>query len=103
MPALREAPGLVHADILMATGLRDLAAQVLHEALDIALVRTLVTARADEDVRLVLAHQCTAAPASFSFRSAMNLSTSSRMAATICASGTFRMTSPPLKISPIPR
>src|SRR5262249_17058013 len=101
--ALREAPRLVDANVLLASRLHDLGAQLLHEPFDVAARRAVVAAGADEHVHLVLAHQL-AAPAAFAaLRSATNLSTSSRIALTMSASGTLRITSPPLKISPIPR
>src|SRR5262245_15833746 len=101
--ALGEAARFVDADVSLAPGLRDLGAELLHEAFDVPLRRAVVAARAHEDVRFVLAHQL-AAPAVFAaLRSATNLSTSSRIALTIWASGTLRITSPPLKMSPIPR
>src|SRR3989475_12192695 len=104
MAALREAAGLVDPDVSLAAGLDDLATQVFHEVLDIGLRRTVVAAGAHEHVDVVLAHQSSAPAVAFAaLRSATNLSTSSRMALTISASGTFRMTSPPLKMSPIPR
>src|SRR5688572_18514089 len=101
---LREAAGLVDPDVLVAAGLGHLTPQVLHEALDVAVLRTVVAAGAHEHVGLVLAHQAPAPAASFAARrSARNLSTSSRIAVTISFSGTLRITSPPLKMSPIPR
>src|SRR5262245_27148722 len=102
--ALREAAGLVDADVLLAPRLDHLAAQILHELLDVATRRAVLAAGAYEDVGLVLAHQAPAPAAALAARrSARNLSTSSRMAVTISFSGTFRTTSPPLKMSPIPR
>jgi len=68
---------------LLAAGLHDLAAEVFHEAFDVAAVRAVVAARAHEDVEVVLAHQSAAPAAAFAaFRSATNLSTSSRIALT---------------------
>src|SRR4029453_11501705 len=102
--ALREAAGLVDADLLLAAGLDDLAAQVLHEPLDVAVLGAVVAGGAHEHVAVVLAHQALAPAASFAARRSLrNLSTSSRIAVTISFSGTFRTTSPPLKMSPIPR
>src|SRR2546427_8248726 len=88
--ALREAAGLVDPDVSLAAGLDDLATQVFHEVLDIGLRRTVVAAGAHEHVDVVLAHQSSAPAVAFAaLRSATNLSTSSRMALTISASGTF--------------
>src|SRR5205085_7557816 len=101
--ALRETPGFVDADVLLAAGLDHLAPEVFHKAFDVTAVGAVVTARTHEDVDVVLAHQSAPAAAFAAFRSATNLSTSSRMALTISASGTLRMTSPPLKMSPMPR
>src|SRR5439155_8809885 len=103
MAALREAAGLVDPDVCLQAGLHRLVTQVLDELLDVALGRAGVAGRAHEDVALVLSHQWTSAAVFAAFRSVMNLSTSSRMAWTISFSATLRMTSPFLKMSPIPR
>src|SRR5205823_1771476 len=88
----------------LAAGLDDLGAEELHEFLDVALGRARLAAGAHEHVAVVLSHQARAPAASLAARrSARYLSTSSRMAFTMSFSGTFRMTSPPLKMSPIPR
>src|SRR5207244_12050856 len=89
---------------LLGTGLDNLGAQDLHVLLDVALCGARLAAGAHEHVAVVLAHQALAPAASFAaFRSARYLSTSSRIAVTMSFSGTLRMTSPFLKISPIPR
>src|SRR5215510_3460002 len=62
--ALGEAARFVDADVSLAPGLRNLGAELLHEAFDVPLRRAVVAARAHEDVRFVLAHQL-AAPAVF--------------------------------------
>src|ERR1043166_3588549 len=93
--ALREAARLVDPDVLVAAGLGDFSAQVLHEPLDVAALGAVVAGGADEHVAVVLAHQTLAPAASFAaFFSARYLSTSSRMAVTMSFSGTLRMTSP---------
>src|SRR5207244_10816709 len=75
-----------------------------HVQLDVALRRARVAGRAHEDLSLILSHQLASTAAGFAaLRSAMNLSTSSRIAWTISCSGTLRVTSPFLKMSPIPR
>src|SRR2546425_3807885 len=104
VPALREAAGLVDPDVVLEAGLRRLAAKVLHEPLDVALGRAGIAPGAHEDVDAVLTHQSSAgAVARAAFRSATNRSTSSRIAFTISFSATLRMTSPFLKMRPIPR
>src|SRR5206468_3371931 len=104
VPALREAAGLVDPDVVLETGPRHLTAEVRHEPLDIALRRAGIAPGAHEDVDPVLAHQSlTGAAACAAFRSAMNRSTSSRIAFTMSFSGTLRTTSPFLKMRPIPR
>src|SRR5712691_1389933 len=54
--ALREAAGLVDADLVLESRLERLAAQVLHELLDVALARARLSAGANEHVCAVLAH-----------------------------------------------
>src|SRR5205823_4954142 len=74
----------------------------LVRALDAGLVAQPLDRLATQDVRL--GDQALAPAASFAaFRSNKYLSTSSRIAVTMSFSGTLRMTSPFLKISPIPR
>src|SRR6266404_1165194 len=102
--ALREAAGLVDANVTLAAGLDDLAAQVLDEALDVGLRRAVVAAGAHEHVNVVLAHQSSAPAVAFAaLRSATNLSTSSRMALTISASGGRPAPPPPGPPSRAPR
>src|SRR5262245_6107867 len=102
--ALREAAGLVDPDLGLEPRLHTLTAQPLHVRLDVGLRGAGLTARADEHVRAILAHQrLFPASARAERRSATNRSTSSRIARTISFSGTLRMTSPFLKMSPIPR
>src|SRR6185295_12263445 len=62
--ALREAAGLVDADLLVSAGLGDLAAQHFHHLLHVTLGRARLAAGADEHVALVLAHQALAPAAS---------------------------------------
>src|SRR5207245_4730168 len=99
-----EAAALVDPDVCLEPSLAGPVPEILHELLDVALGRTRVARRAHEDVRVVLSHHSASTAAVFAaFRSAMNLSTSSRIAWTISCSGTLRITSPFLKMSPIPR
>src|SRR5262245_3158775 len=101
---LRETAGLVDADLGLAARLHGLVAQVLHELLDVALGRARIDGGADEDMCFVLPHHWASTAAILAaLRSAMNLSTSSRIACTISFSGTFLITSPFLKMRPIPR
>src|SRR5207249_4729764 len=102
--ALREAAGLVDPDVGLEAGLHGFVAEEFHVLLHVALRRTRIAGGAHEDVSLVLSHHWASTAAVFAaLRSAMNLSTSSRIAWTISFSGTLRITSPFLKMSPMPR
>src|SRR3989442_927393 len=82
--ALRKAAGLVDPDIGLQAGLDGLVPEILHELLDVALSRTRVAGRAHEDVGTVLSHHSASTTAVFAaLRSAMNLSTSSRIVSPI--------------------
>src|SRR5206468_10774187 len=102
--ALREAAGLVDPDVGLEPGLHRLVAEKFHVLLDVALGGARVAGRAHEDVSLLLSHHWASTAAVFAaLRSAMNLSTSSRIAWTISFSGTLRIASPFLKMRPMPR
>src|SRR5712691_5080098 len=102
--ALREAAGLVDPHVGLEPGAQGFGPQELDVRFDVAPRRTILTARAHEDVAVVLAHQAPPPAAAWAaLRSDMNRSTSSRIACTMSFSGTLRTTSPFLKMSPMPR